>query len=120
MGGRAPDQKVNRKKTLRFLTLNVCGPKSKLLLPEFHSLISEFDIIGLQELKTDSLDTLNIPSYKLFCKYRKDFAKRKSGGIIVAYKEWLDKYIMYIESESKCCGLKIQTVSRNVAMFYAV
>ena len=74
---------------------------NKLLLPEFHSLIAEYDIIGLQESKTDSLDTLNIPGYKLFCKHRKDIAKKKSGGIILIYKECLDKYVTFIESESK-------------------
>ena len=108
MGGRAPDQKIRqqrddfcRNKTLSFLTLNVCGLINKLLLPEFHSLISEYDLIGLQESKTDSLDTLNIPGYKLFCKHRKDIAKKKSGGIILVYKECLDKYVTFIESESK-------------------
>ena len=81
--------------------MNVCGLINKLFLPEFHSLIAEYDIIGLQESKTDSLDTLNIPGYKLFCKHRKNFAKKKSGGIILVYKECLDKYVTFIESESK-------------------
>ena len=108
MGGRA-DQKIsdtrendlNRAQTLNFFTLNVCGLKSKLLLPEFHTLISQYDIVGLQESKTDSLETLIIPGYKLLCKHRKHISKKKSGGIIVAYKEGLDKHISYIDSDSK-------------------
>ena len=44
---------------------------------------------------------MNIPGYKLFCKHRKDIAKKKSGGFFLVDKECLDKYVTIIESESK-------------------
>ena len=87
MGGRAPDQKVRQhhdfccNKTLSFLTLNVCGLMNKLLLPEFHSLIAEYDIIGLQESKTDSLDTLNIPAINCFANIEKILLKRNLAAL---------------------------------------
>ena len=57
MGGRINDQKINspvtecenRQLPLRFLTINVCGLKSKLLIPEFQSFIQDYDIVGIQE-----------------------------------------------------------------------
>ena len=104
MGGRAFDQRINgshsgtcREKTIKLLSLNTL----KLLLPEFHSFISHYDIIGFQESKTDSLDTLTIPNFKLMCNHRKHIAKKKSGGIVVAYKSHLDRYITYLENNSK-------------------
>ena len=58
MGGRSFDQRINdshsgtcREKTIKLLSLNICGLKNKLLLPEFHSFISHYDIIGFQESK---------------------------------------------------------------------
>ena len=108
MGGQAVDQKINsshsgtrRKKTIKLLSLNTCGLKSKLFIPEFNSFISNYDIIGFQETKTDSLDILSIPNYKLVCKHRKHIAKKKSGGIAVAYKGHLDRYTTFLESSSK-------------------
>ena len=82
---------VHAEKTIKPLSLSTCGLKSKLLLPEFYSFISHYDIIDFQETKTDSSDTLTIPSFKLMCNHRKHIAKKKSGGIVVAYKsgvEW--------------------------------
>ena len=57
------------------------GLNVNFLLPEFHSFVSNFDIIGFQESKTDSLDTLTLPNYKLMCKHRKHVAKKKSGVV---------------------------------------
>ena len=54
MGGRRHDQTINLSvnnenthNVLRFLTINVCGLKRKLIIPEFQPLISDFDIIGI-------------------------------------------------------------------------
>ena len=106
MGGRAFGQEINcsdsgvrRDKTLKLLSLITCGLKSKLLLPEFHTFVSNFDIVGFQESKTDSLDTLNLPNFKLICKHRKHVAKRKSGGIVLAYKTHLDKWLLLLNNQ---------------------
>ena len=48
---------------LRFLTLNMCGLKSKLLIPEFQFFLFNFDIISLQETYCDDYDTLELEGY---------------------------------------------------------
>lgn len=108
MGGQSADQTIKLssncdkiEKSLGFLTLNVCGLKSKLLIPEFQSQICDFDIVGLQETKCDDYDTLDIPGFNIFAKHRKSYMRRKSGGIAVAYKKWLEQYLSPIETDSK-------------------
>ena len=55
---------------LSFLSLNVCGLMQKLNCPEFITLIRTYDIIGLQEIKTDDYDTIDVTGYKVFLKNR--------------------------------------------------
>ena len=43
---------------LKFLSLNVCGLRSKLLIPEFFNYINQFDVISLSEMKLDDLDEI--------------------------------------------------------------
>lgn len=45
---------------LKFLSLNVCGLKSKQIVPDLCSFIDNYDIVGFQETKMDSLDTVNL------------------------------------------------------------
>ena len=42
---------------LKFIYLNVCGITSKLLNPDFATLIKRYDILIFNETKTDHLDT---------------------------------------------------------------
>ena len=58
----------NCEKSLRFLTLNVCGLKSKLLIPEFQSFLFNVDIIVLQETYCDDYDSLELDGYNFFMK----------------------------------------------------
>ena len=83
------------------MTLNVSGLKSKLLIPEFQELKQYHDIVGLQETKCDDLDTLELSGYTIYTKNRKQFMKRKSGGIAIAYKQCLENYITPIDTDSK-------------------
>ena len=60
MGGYTVDHLINASQTcnqcsqpLTFLTKNTCGLKSKLIIPEFCDFISQYDIIGLQETKSE-------------------------------------------------------------------
>ena len=64
-------------KPMQFLTVNTCGLKSKLIIPVFCDVISQYDITGLQETKSDTLDSFEIPGYTLDFKHRKDVSKRK-------------------------------------------
>ena len=127
MGGRASDQEIHgscsgisREKNLKLLSLNTCGLKSKLYIPEFHTFVSNFDIIGFQESKTDSLDTLTLPNYKLMCKHRKHIAKKKSGGIVVAYKSHLDRHIQHIENDSKLYSKQIYSANGISRSFFSL
>ena len=40
------------------------------LNPDFVSYINKFDVIGFQETKTDSLDSINLENVALFLKHR--------------------------------------------------
>ena len=108
MGGHTIDYVINVSKTsnsdhqpLNFLTLNTCGLKSKLIIPEFCDFISQYDIIGLQETKTNNLDSFEIPGFTTYLKHRKNLSKRKSGGIGIAYRKCLSNYISILENDSK-------------------
>ncbi|MCG8046283.1 MAG: hypothetical protein N0E48_11620, partial [Candidatus Thiodiazotropha endolucinida] len=50
---------------LKLLSLNVCGLVSKSNYPEFLELIKNYDLIGIQESKTDDCDFIDIPGYNV-------------------------------------------------------
>ena len=75
---------------MRFLSLNVCGLKSKLLCPDFVAFIETYDIIGIQESKLDDVDRINFEGYSVFTNNRKALSRYRSGGIALLVKnEWL-------------------------------
>ena len=86
--------------SFKILTLNVCGLKSRTLYPEFNSFLSKYDIIGIQETKTDTLDEIYISGFKTRFKHRRTISNVKSGGICVAYKEKYEQYLRFIETNS--------------------
>lgn len=86
-------------RTLKLLSLNVCGLKSKLLIPEFIDLCNEFDILTCFETKLDDLDIVKLDHHMCIAKNRKQKVIRKSGGIAVMIKENILKYFEYIDSE---------------------
>ena len=71
---------------LRILSLNVCGLKSKLIIPDFSLLISKYDILCFLESKTDETDCKPdlIPGYTTYFNNRKGM--RPSGDIIINVK----------------------------------
>ena len=79
----------------------MCDLRSKTLFPEFHELISNYDIIGCQETKTNQMDDLTLPGFILKFKHRANLPRRRSGGIALAYKKNLSHFINIIDSESK-------------------
>ena len=91
----------SRNSCLRLLSLNVCGLVSKLNCPDFLSLIREYDIIGLQETKTDDVDTyLEIPGYEIIFHNRKRVSRYRSGGIVLIAKKELVPFITIDEFRS--------------------
>lgn len=78
----------------------MCGLVSKLLNPDFTSLIENYDILVFQETKTDEFDKLLLPKdYSFRAKHRKKFQK-KSGGIIIVFKHYLEPFLHFPETES--------------------
>ena len=51
--------------------------------------IQQYDILCFTETKTDYLDSPSLPGYIFEMKNRETFRKRKSGGIILGFKETL-------------------------------
>ena len=80
---------LNLNKTFNVLTLNCCGIRTKLNYSEFHELVNDLDVLCLVETKTDDLDEIIIPGFITKFKNRKAFANRKSGGIMLAFKQKL-------------------------------
>jgi hypothetical protein len=91
---RSKKQKLNFSE-IKCICLNVCGIKSKLVLPAFIQLITLHDICIFIETKTDKYDILNIPDgFSYFEKNRKIF-KHTSGGIVVVYRNNLKNHIKF-------------------------
>ena len=58
----------------------MCGLVSKLLNPDFTSLIENYDILVFQETKTNELDQLLLPKYYSFrAKHKTKFQKGRVG-----------------------------------------
>jgi hypothetical protein len=50
---------------INLLSLNCCRIKSRLQYPEFQNMIRNHDILCFVETKTDDLDVINFPGFKL-------------------------------------------------------
>lgn len=80
----------------------MCGLTTRQIYPEFSDLINQYDIIGLQETKLDLTNAAQfLDGYKLFFKHRKPISKVKSGGIAIAVKQNIQRYINIIDTQSK-------------------
>ena len=78
----------------------MCGLVSKLLNPDFLNFIESYGILIFQETKTDQYDNLLLPNgYSFKAKHRQK-CDRKSGGIIIVYKDSLGKFLQFYDSES--------------------
>ena len=86
---------------IHFLSLNVCGLKSKILCPEFLTFVAPYDIIGIQESKLDDVDSVSIPGYKIFSNNRARISRYRSGGIAVLVKNELLPFITIQKIKSK-------------------
>ena len=66
---------------------------SKANYPEFIELIKNYEIIGIQESKTDDCDDIKVPGYNVYFNNRENLSRRKSGGIALLIKEEIQKYV---------------------------
>ena len=64
------------------------------------SLINQYDIIGLQETKTDDADSyIEIPGYKIFFHNRNSMSRYRSGGIIILVKNEISPFVRVDQSK---------------------
>lgn len=80
---------------IRCATLNVGGLRGKLGSNDLSLMLNEYDIIALQETKTDDIDNTFLIDYfeslgfLCFITNRSSFSKTRSGGLIFLVKAWL-------------------------------
>ena len=86
---------------LNITYLNICGLKSKLLNSDICYMIKKYDILIFVETKTDEFDEINLPGgYSYHVKHRKKII-RKSGGIIIIYRDTISKCLTFPTSNSE-------------------
>lgn len=66
---------------------------SKCHVPEFLNFVHTFDILGIQESKTDDTDNICIPGYQIFYNNREKLPRRRSGGIVLLVKNDIAHYV---------------------------
>ena len=98
---------------LKLLSLNVCGLVTKSNYPEFIDLIRNYDIIGIQESKTDDCDFVNKPGYNVYFTSRENLSRRKSGGIVLLVRKELHNFVK-IESSHISNLIVWYTISRQL------
>ena len=86
------------KNKLNILSLNVCGLSAKLRCPEFCDFLNQYEIIGLQESKTDDTDSIVLPGYTCFLNNRDKLSRYRSGGIALFVKNSISDYVK-VENE---------------------
>ena len=92
----------------------MCGLVSKLKCPEFSTLIKEYDLIGIQETKTDDVDSyIEIPGYEIFFHNRENISRYRSGGIALIVKKNLVSFIN-IDKQSSSKLVLLFTVSKHI------
>ena len=82
-------------RTLTVISLNVCGLKSKLLVPEFCTMLQNYDIAIFCETKCDNLDmpvlenSFSNLGFTIFVQNRESISRHRSGGVMIAIKSQL-------------------------------
>jgi hypothetical protein len=87
------------KSHLKFVSLNACGIKSKLLSYDFENFIKKYDIVCITETKLCDSDSLELDGFSVFMKNRSK-AKRNSGGVAVLVRKDLTNYVEILDSQS--------------------
>ena len=100
---------------ISILSLNCCGIKRRLQYDEFRELITCHDILCFQETKTDDIDVLELENYEFVMKNRKKYGRVNSGGIVLAFRNYLKEHITIHETE--CKSVLWFELSKNVTNF---
>jgi len=75
-------------------------------------MIQTYDIIGLQETKTDITDNIHVPGYitHIFHRNKNNLSRYKSGGIALLIKENLNEFIR-VDNQRTCSLILLFTIS---------
>ncbi len=82
-----------RQYILQVLTWNINGAKTELEKPAILTWLCQYDIISLNEIKTNL--NVSLPGYVSFRKIKKDSSHR--GGTIVFVKNSLSQYVSCVD-----------------------
>ena len=89
-----------------------CGLQSQQNCPQSLTLISQYEIICIQESKLGDADIISIPGYQIFTKNRTQLSRYRSGGIALLVKEEILPFINIIKmTVIFCFGFQFQNVS---------
>ena len=100
--GHSYTQKPNQC-NISFTSFNVCGLSSRLWFGDFKEAMEEYDFISICETKLDDIDNNWITKefsemgFRAYVKNRKNLTNRRSGGVLVAVRNDLCKYITQVE-----------------------
>ncbi|CAG2223181.1 unnamed protein product [Mytilus edulis] len=93
--------KAKNIQNINLIYINCCGLKHKLQYPEFETLLQKHEVLCFVESKTDDMDEICIPGYKIKAKNRRKISRVKSGGIVLGFRENISDCIQVIETNSK-------------------
>jgi hypothetical protein len=91
----------------------VCGVSAKLKCPDFLTWLNNYEIICLQETKTDDTDSICVPGYDVHLFNRQKITRYRSGGIAVFVKKEISKYITF-DKHSNSNLIKFFKISKEV------
>ena len=107
------DETLNQHEILNIVSLNVCGIISKLKCPDFIQWIYKYDIICLQETKTDETDVIEIPGYTIYMYNRQKLSRYRSGGIALLVKNEISQFIS-VDTRSQSSLIKLFSISKDI------
>ena len=91
----------------------MCGLVAKLRCPEFVQFISDYDIICLQESKTDLSDDICVNGYNVHMLHRQKLSRYRSGGIALLVRDNISSYVT-VDTCSKSNLVLLFTVSKEL------
>ena len=80
--------------SVKVVCINMCGLLSKLLrYPDFEEFCQSYDIVCLVETELNSLDSFDIPNFKILYLLNHKNATSRSGGVAVLVKDVIFEYV---------------------------
>ena len=87
--------------SLRILSINVGGLRSKVESPDFENFIITYDIVCIIETHFDIFDSISINGFKLLPTMVRRNAKSRSGGIAILVRESIFDSIKVVKNSGE-------------------